>query len=242
LLDKEKRPYSILVVENSLALLETLSEASGDVCLTDLTKSLGMNKSSVWRLLSTFTQKGYLEREENSTKYRLGMAAYVMGVKFRSRMSLLNKAKPLMSELAKACNEAVYLAAPCDDNFYLIDMVDTSHAVRTRSLVGNAYPLAETSIGQVVLACREDIQSGSKPLGSPVSGDWQAWLHDKTCYDFGGFGEGTASIAVPLFNVQRKLCGVLSIIGPDFRLPLERIKGELFSRLQEASRVISYQA
>lgn len=234
-----KKSQPIQSVENALIVLEAFCDINGEACLADLSKSLGMSKSFVWRLLKTFTQRGYLERDESSGKYRLGLTAQLMGVKFRARMGLLNKARPVMRHLARECNEAVYIAVPYENNFLLLDMIDTAHAVRTRSLVGNSYSLDETAIGKVIRAFNVAQNAKREEAVSSSVAERQSQLQEGACYDYGGFGEGTACVAFPLYTVQRKLSGVLSFIGPEFRFPPERINEELFPLLKESSRVVS---
>ena len=107
---RDKESYSIQAVENALDVLEALSEIDDDVRISQLSEKLAMNKTSVFRLLATFENRGYVEREERSGKYRLGLSAYEIGQKFLSRMGLLRHARPVAERLARGCNEAVYIA------------------------------------------------------------------------------------------------------------------------------------
>ncbi|MBE0599525.1 MAG: IclR family transcriptional regulator [Desulfuromonadales bacterium] len=234
-LNSQSKSTSIQVVENALTVLETICESTGEVGVSELSESLGMNKSSVWRLLATFTRRGYLEREEKSGRYRLGLSAYAMGIKFRLRMDLLNKAKPIMNRLARDCNEAIYLAVPVRKRFILLEMVDTTQAVRTIPLIGNAYQVGETAVGKV-------IQAYTLLVNHPEEEEELASIRKQGVgIDSGGFGEGTACIATPLFDGQHKLCGCLSTIGPGFRFSPERIELEFVPLLREASRIVSSQ-
>ncbi|PLX82525.1 MAG: hypothetical protein C0617_13925 [Desulfuromonas sp.] len=83
-----KDPHSIQAVENTLDVLEALSEAGDEVRLSSLSEKLDMSKASVIRLLTAFEYRGYVERRKESDSYRLGLSAYEMGKKLLSRMSL----------------------------------------------------------------------------------------------------------------------------------------------------------
>ena len=151
---RDKESYSIQAVENALDVLEALSEIDDDVRISQLSEKLAMNKTSVFRLLATFENRGYVEREEQSGKYRLGLSAYEIGQKFLSRMGLLRHAKPLIERLARGCNEAVYVAVRRRKEVLFLDMVDTSQKVKIVSLVGKRFPLETTAAGQVLLAMK----------------------------------------------------------------------------------------
>src|SRR5210317_1233480 len=149
---RDKESYSIQAVENALDVLEALSEIDDDVRISQLSEKLAMNKTSVFRLLATFENRGYVEREEQSGKYRLGLSAYEIGQKFLSRMGLLRHARPVVERLARGCNEAVYIVVKRRKEVLFLDMVDTTQKVKIVSLVGKRYPLDSTAAGQVLMA------------------------------------------------------------------------------------------
>ena len=122
MLEKAKKIYAIQAVENALTVLEAIGEIDGDIKITRLSETVGMSKASVFRLLSTFEKRGYIEKEEEG-KYRLGVSAYELSQKFLSRMGLLKEAKPVMERLVRECNETVYLAIRRNKEVLLLDKV-----------------------------------------------------------------------------------------------------------------------
>jgi len=242
-----KESYSIQSVDNALDVLEALCEEGDEVRISQLSEKLGMNKTSVFRLLATFENRGYVEREKGSGKYRLGLSAYEMGQKFLSRMNLLRKARPVMERLVRQCNEAVYLAVPRDAYILLLDMVDTSAQVKIVSLVGNRYALNETAAGKVVLAytptpADAHAGAGAKKGQKSPSLSQQEILHihrEGVSSDIDSLGEGIVSVAVPVFRTGGELAGCLCCVGPDFRMTEDRIRGEISPQLKEASDIIS---
>jgi len=233
---RDKESYSIQAVENALDVLEALSEIDDDVRISQLSEKLAMNKTSVFRLLATFENRGYVEREEQSGKYRLGLSAYEIGQKFLSRMGLLRHARPVVERLARGCNEAVYVVVRRRREALFLDMVDTTQKVKIVSLVGKRYALDATAAGQVLLAFNplqdQDKAVGSTPDLSVVRGHGYA-------HDSGALGEGIASIAAPLFGSGGKLHGAICVVGPEFRLSPETIKGQILNPLLDTCGIIS---
>lgn len=243
---REKDSYSIQSVENALDVLEALCEEGDEVRISRLSEKLGMNKTSVFRLLATFENRGYVERESGSGKYRLGTSAYEMGQKILSRMGLLRKARPVMERLVRECNEAIYIAIRRGEDVLFLDMVDTSHQVKIISLLGKHYPLGATAAGKILLA--GGIGPGMKPGDPPPDNQAPSFSPQKeistirqagACTDFECLGEGIASVAVPLFSAGGDLPGCLCMVGPDFRMTPERIETEFLPRLKEAGITIS---
>jgi len=241
---REKDSYSIQSVENALNVLEALCDEEEEVRISRLSEKLGMNKTSVFRLLATFENRGYVEREAVSGKYRLGLAAYEMAQKFLSRMGLLKKAHPVMERLVRACNEAIYLVVRRNDDLLFLDVVDTPLQVKIVSLVGNRYPLATSSAGKVLLAgpppgtdSAADRKRHAQPEVPPE--ELQKIRENGFCIDFGSFGEGVTCLAVPLRNGHGEIIAGLCMIGPEFRMSPAQIEQELLPHLKDAGEIIS---
>ncbi len=230
-----KDSYSIQSVDNALDVLEALCEEEDEVRISRLSERLGMNKTSVFRLLATFENRGYVEREESSGKYRLGISAYEIGQKFLSRNTLLRKARPVMERLVRECNESIYLVVRRGEEVLFLDQVDTAQQVKIVSLVGKRYPVADTCAGKLMLAHGDPAENGSQI----AKADLLKFQQQGYCFDTGRLGDGIASIAVPVFSTNDKLAGTLCFVGPDFRLPREKIIEEFLPRLKEAGEIVS---
>jgi IclR family transcriptional regulator, KDG regulon repressor len=242
---REKDSYSIHSVENALDLLEALCEESDDFRISHLSEKLGMNKTSVFRLLATFENRGYVEREENSGKYRLGLSIYEISQKFLSRMRLLRKARPVMEQLVRQCNETAYLVVRRNDEILFLDMVDNAQKVKIVSMVGRRFPLLSNAAGRVFLAFdgNTDVGNGegaSRPAPALALTEELATIRKAgICIDCHGVGEGVTCSAAPLFNGNGALAGVLALVGPDFRMSVEKVENHLLPPLKEAGEIIS---
>ena len=57
--------------------------------------------------------------------------------------------------------------------------------------------------------------------------------------DQGALGEGIVSMAAPLFGSGGKLHGAVVVVGPEFRLPPEAMKGQILTQLLDTCGIIS---
>jgi IclR family KDG regulon transcriptional repressor len=236
---RDKESYSIQAVENALDVLEALSEIEDDVRISQLSEKLAMNKTSVFRLLATFENRGYVEREECSGKYRLGLSAYEIGQKFLSRMVLLKHARPVVERLARSCNEAVYIAIRRGREVLFLDMVDTTQKVKIVPLVGSRYPLATTAAGQALLAFGGLQNLADDDKKQADAGNLAMISRQGFAQDCDALGDGIVSVAAPLFGGGGKLHGVLCIVGPEFRLSQEVIQKQMLTPLLDTCGIIS---
>jgi IclR family KDG regulon transcriptional repressor len=234
---KGKKSYSIQSVDNALDLLEALSDEGDEVRTSRLGERLGMNKTSLFRYLATFENRGYVEHIKGSGKYRLGPSAYEIGQKFLSRMGLLRKARPVMEKMVRECDEAAYIVVRRDSDALFLDMVDTSQQVKIISLAGKRYPVKVPAAGRVLLAYGAGVEDSA--VDPTLTEELSRTHRQGYCLDRGAIGDGITSVAVPLFSTGGKLQASLSFVGPDFRLPQERIDSQLLPRLIEAGMIIS---
>lgn len=232
---RDKGSYSIQSVENALDVLEALGEEPDNIRISQLSTRLGLNKTSVFRLLATFERRGYVEKEDQSGIYRLGLTAYEIGQKFLLRMDLLRKAKPLMERLAHACDEAVYLAVPRGDEVLFLDMVDTSLQVKTIPLVGQRFPLKETAAGKAILAT----PAGHLNTPDLTQHQTNSIIERGGRIDHGVLGEDISSVAVPIADPNDEHLGALVVVAPDFRMDAGRISSEIMPLLIEAGEITS---
>jgi len=243
---KQKAGYSINSVENALDLLDAICDEGGEARISQLSQRLGMNKTSVYRLLATFEKRGFVERGEDSVKYRLGLSAYEMGQKLLSRMGMLRKARPAMERLARQCNEAVYFVVRRKEEILLLDMVDSTQQVKIVALTGQRLPLAATAVGRLFQVFGERAGSDGRkhlevkmPPLEAVDELEDTLRRRGLCIDEHGFGEGVTCLAVPLLNGKGEVAAVLAILGPTFRMARERIETELLPQLKDAGYVVS---
>ncbi len=238
--NKAKTPYSIQTVDNALDVLEALCIEGEEVRVSHLSKRLGMTKMSLFRYLATFEQRGYVEKTKKTGRYRLGLTAYETGQKLLSRNTILRESKPIIEQLARDCNEAIYLVVPRGDEILMLDMVDTTQQIKIIPLLGNRYPATETSAGRVLLARNETVFNGlSEKEREQMAGKLAVIKEQGSDYDRGGFGEGIASLAAPLIDAEGNTPGSICMIGPEFRLTRKLIEESLLPKLIEAGIVIS---
>ncbi|KIH76788.1 transcriptional regulator, IclR family [Geoalkalibacter ferrihydriticus] len=233
---REKESYSIRSVDNALALLEALSEEDEELSLSRLSERMGLNKASVFRLLATFERRGYVERRQGSRDYQLGPSAYEIGQKLLSRMGLLRKARPIMEKLVRECDEAAYLVVRRNGDALFLDMVDNIQQVKVVSLVGRRLPLDSCAAGKIFLAYDDSDEGMQEQVLKEELEGIRRQGHAGDCH---GIGEGGACLAVPLLDAAADVVGVLALVGPEFRMPQERIESQLLPALKTAGEVIS---
>ena len=242
---QDRQQYYIQAVDNALNILETLGELGQDVHVTRLSERLGLNKSTVFRLLATFQRRGYVEQDQQTQRYRLGLSAFETSQKLLSRMDLLEKARPVMAQLLRDHNETVYFAVRRNNEVLFLDMLETTRQVKAVSFVGQRFPLADTAAGKLFLAWQSNPQPSFDPRplreGAELPGTAELEKIRQTgcCWNREGFAQGISALAAPVFDHLEGMIGALVLLGPEFRLERTRALAELASPLLNAAETIS---
>ncbi|MFP3416192.1 helix-turn-helix domain-containing protein, partial [Bacillus sp. SIMBA_074] len=72
-------------------------------------KEIGLNKTSVYRMLSTFVRHGYVEQDAETEKYKLGYKVLELSSALLDSIDLRTEAKPFLKELGNVTNEVIHL-------------------------------------------------------------------------------------------------------------------------------------
>jgi IclR family transcriptional regulator, KDG regulon repressor len=146
---KQKRLSS---VGTAIQLLKAFSEEQVDIGISDLSRRLGVAKSTVHRLASTLVAEGLLEQDRESEKYRLGIALFRLGALVRRRMDISSQGRPYLYALREKSNETVHLAILDGTEIMYVYNLESTQAIRMRSDLGVRKPAYCTAEGQAILA------------------------------------------------------------------------------------------
>ena len=157
--ERQNNRSSVQSLDRAFLILETLSNYSRGVYLTDLANELDLHVSTVHRLLTAMAQHGYVQKESNSGKYRLTMRMYEIGSRVVSGTALLDVTKPYLERLADLSGEVVHFVVPQDDDVVYLYKTDSLNSfVRMGSSVGLHNPLYCTGVGKAILATWSDAE------------------------------------------------------------------------------------
>ena len=94
----------------ALQVLECFSVAQPELGPSDIAKMLNMQKSTVYNILSTFQQCGYLTKNAQTGKYSLGLKVLHLGYVVNSHHDIRSKVLPYLTRIAQETRELCYFA------------------------------------------------------------------------------------------------------------------------------------
>lgn len=143
--------YPITAVDNALQALE-LVKNQHTIRITDLSRSLGIARSSAHRLLAALAYRGYVRQDPSSKTYGPGPALVELGLSVVREMDVRTAARPLMERLARETSETASLLILNDRRVLFVDCVEGPQSVRVSSRTGLAMPAHCASAGKAMLA------------------------------------------------------------------------------------------
>ncbi|HET7679107.1 MAG TPA: IclR family transcriptional regulator [Xanthobacteraceae bacterium] len=150
--DAASKQRRLSSVGTAIQLLKAFSEEQVDIGISELSRRLGVAKSTVHRLAATLAAEGLLEQDRESEKYRLGIALFRLGALVRRRMDISSQGRPYLYELREKTNETVHLAILDGTEIMYVYNLESTQAIRMRSDLGVRKPAYCTAEGQAILA------------------------------------------------------------------------------------------
>jgi IclR family transcriptional regulator, KDG regulon repressor len=142
--------------DRTLAILDLLTQHQDGLTLLEIQTRLGLPKSSTYALLVTMANRGFLEQDPETRRFRVGIRLWQAGQSYVAVTDLEKVALPYMEELRDQLNETVQLATLDGiDNVY-IAKVDPDQQLRLASRVGARLPAYATGIGKALLSQLDD--------------------------------------------------------------------------------------
>ena len=140
-------------VERALYLLQMIGEEDGPVSLPVLCERTGLNRTTVWRLLSTLEKYHFLCRNPKTKDYDLGYGATMLCTAPQRRYAtLIRRAQPAMERLVEHTQESLVLSVPHAGGTLVVYQMDSPLSIRLKDYTNQITPLWNTSNGKVLLA------------------------------------------------------------------------------------------
>jgi len=139
-------------VQNAARLLKELGSAEGELGVSELSRRLGLGKSTVHRLLATLTGERILEHNPATGTYRLGLVVYELGARVSMHRVLHDAATTVIEELRNATNETIQVAVLDGREVVYVERLESPHTLRLFGRIGHRMPAHSTSTGKVLLA------------------------------------------------------------------------------------------
>jgi len=139
-------------VERALQILDLFNEQATELKITDISRQMGLSKSTLHSLLKTLQLHGYIDQNPENGKYRLGMKLVERGHFVVSTIDIRQKAKTWLQDLSARTGQTTHLGILDGREGVYIEKIEGRLAAIAYSRIGRRLPVHATAIGKVLIA------------------------------------------------------------------------------------------
>ncbi len=248
-------PRERYLINSILRASNILKSFSGDKThfkIAELARHLGLDRSTTYRILLSLEEAGFVERDEKTGSYSLGLGAFEIGNAYLRQKDLIQVSKPIMAELAQKVQETVHLAVLSETEIVYIEKCDSPRSLGVMSKLGQRGPLHCTSLGKTLLAFQpedEQLRIVQKikmaAFTSRTITTKQGLIEELKTVKRQGYAldrreieEDVECIGAPILDHLKNVIAALSISGPQRKIGTPKEK-EFIQDVVKAAELIS---
>ena len=198
-------------IDKCFAILDLLIESPKPMGISELSRRLGLNKSTVFNISHTLISLGVLENQSNG-KFTFGTVFYVLSNMARRQSSVIHFVRRYLEKISMKTNLSAFLGLRSDCSAILIDRIDPDYEVKLSSEIGTHMPafagagikamlsqLSDEAIDQILASNELERYTASSIIDKAVYKKevLQVRKHG-IAYDLAEYIDGTVGFAIPV--------------------------------------------
>jgi IclR family transcriptional regulator, KDG regulon repressor len=226
------------IVDKVCDIFDIFLEREGQANIVTLTKASGLNKSTVYRICNTLSNREYLYHKDYRGNFTLGLKFS----QFFTLSEIFSKVKditsPYLESLCKETSETVVLSTLKKNELINISVFNSKHRLQMFTNEGDLMPLHCTAMGKILLASliEEEFNRILKTTElsrytdntitdmSDLNSELRTIKKRGIAFDSEEYELGSRGIATPVKNNIGRVVAAIGIIGPASRISLKRLK------------------
>ncbi|MBB04419.1 IclR family transcriptional regulator [Pseudooceanicola sp.] len=231
---------SIRSVVRAFAVFDCFSEDSKNLTLHQISQKLDLPKSTVFRLLNTLVEIGYIHYLDDQT-YCMSLKVLRLGNLVPSTLGIRDVARPELRALAEMSGETVSLSLLDGNDRMVLDVMESTSKLRSIVRVGEVVKLHKGAVGRVLMAFQPKLNIaevfGDAAVPEELDRELEEIRAAGYAFSVGHRLEGAAGIAAPVFDMNGECNYCISVAGPEVRM-LNK-KDEIASHLTACAQRLS---
>lgn len=215
-------------VEQAMHLLTCLAETSqSQMTLTEICDRLKIPKSKGYTLLNTLKQFDFIEKEDRTKTYRLGLGIVALARHVLNTTDIRDIVVPFLERLAEETVSTAHFGLMRQDRLYIVAKRETSQNFGYTLREGNYYHITHGSHGKAIAAFLPPVEQEEL-----LAREWLCFYGDGEPFDMqylkeelaqcrrlgyaqdsGETNPGIKGISAPVFGEKEKIVGSVILIG-----------------------------
>lgn len=228
--------YLVPGLARGLQLLACFSRTERELTGAELSRRLSLPRASVFRLLHTLEQLGFVERVADSSAYKLSVGILRLGFEYLASLELTEHGRTIIEELRNQTGYSAHLVVRDGRDVVFVLKAAGTQALFHSIQVGARLPAHATVLGRQLLSGL-DLQElrrlfPEEPLSAYTARTPTTVKALKALIDAdraqgygvsqGGFETGITTVAAPVFNEQGQVVAAVSITVPQQQISADQ--------------------
>lgn len=237
--------YQVPALSRGLELLLQFSRQEPELTGAELSRRLALPRASVFRMLQTLEQMGFVERVGASASYRLGIGVLRLGFEYLASMELAEHGRPVVEALRDQTGHSAHLVVLDGTEVVFVVKAAGRSAIFNSVQIGARLPAHATVLGRLLLGGKTAAQLASLYEGQSLKAYTErtpttvaqlkklidAEARQGYAISEGGFESGISVVAAPVHDDAGSVAAAISVT-----VPAQRIERALASSLAVAVR------
>lgn len=246
--------YSVPALERALTVLECLAQSRTGFSLSELSRKLGLPKSSVHLLVTTLESRGYLQKNSQTGKYCFGLKLVSLSRTALESLELREEARPFLEALMKKTGLTVHMAVLERNEAVIIEKIEAPGLIKVATWIGRRMDVNCTGAGKALIAFLSD-----EEFETQIRGRGLAKHNDNTIVSINKLKRelmrirelgyalddeedeiGLRCVGAPIFDSSSRVVAAISVAGTTSQIPIERVEAIAEVLKQTAATISSH--
>ena len=147
------KPYSVPSIERALTVLEFLAHSNRGFSISEMSRKLGIPKSSTHLILATLERRGFLQKSTLNGRYCFGLGLVGLSRSALENLDLRDEAKLFLRSLMQKTGLTVHMAVLERNEAVIIEKIVAPGSVRLATWIGRRLDVNCSGVGKALLSC-----------------------------------------------------------------------------------------
>jgi DNA-binding IclR family transcriptional regulator len=246
------RGYAVPSIERALTVLEFLAHSRRGFSISEMSRRLGIPKSSTHLILTTLERRGFLQKNTQTGRYCFGLQLVSLSRSALENLDLREEAKPFLQSLMRKTGLTVHLAVLERNEAVIIEKVEAPGLLKLATWIGRRLDVNCTGVGKALIAFLPEDE-----FDRLIRAKSFARHNDRTIISISAMKRelagvrqlgyafddeedevGLRCVGAPIFDANQKTVAAVSVAGTTSQIPVERVSA-LATTVKQAAEELS---
>jgi DNA-binding IclR family transcriptional regulator len=240
-----KKSDNVRAVGRALEILLAFTAHDFELSAADLLKRVDLSRPTLYRLIYTLEELGFLVSVGEPQRFRLGPSVARLAHVWSSSLDIASVAKPFLRDIWNATGETVAIFVPQGGLRLCILELPSTQPLNFKRGVGYTEKIALGASGRAILAFMQPTAEELRSFVDEAGFEMEHLQTELAQTRKRGYAvsrseliDGAVAVSVPFFDRDGVVAGSIGVFGPQVRLPSTR-QQEIAKLLMEGSARLS---